>query len=216
MTGPSATAAEQNQITDAPRRLPLAVAILAAGESRRMGTPKALLPYRGKTFVEHLLEVTRHPRAGVLRVVVGAHADEISAKLADQSESIVVNRDWQQGQLSSIQAAIRSLPAVATGGLLLCPVDHPIISAALVDRLIHEFDSSGRKIVLPVYRGRRGHPLIFHAALYDELLTASPGVGARQVVWAHAAEVSELVTEEEGVILNLNDPETLRNATKEV
>lgn len=216
MTGPSETAAEQNHNTDAPRPLPLAVAILAAGESRRMGAPKALLPYRGKTFVEHLLEVTRHPRAAVLRVVVGAHADEISAKLASRRESIVVNRDWRQGQLSSIQAAIRSLPAGTTGGLLLCPVDHPIISAALVNQLIRDFDSSGRKIVLPVYRGRRGHPLIFHAALYDELLAASPELGARQVVWAHAAEVSELATEEEGVVLNLNDPETLRNATKEV
>lgn len=215
MTGPRGTAAEQNQVTGAPRPLPLAVAILAAGESRRMGAPKALLPYRGKTFVEHLLEVTRHPRAGLLRVVVGAHADEISAKLASHREAIVVNRDWQQGQLSSIQAAIRSLPS-ATAGLLLCPVDHPIISAALVNQLIHEFDSGGRRIVLPVYRGRRGHPLIFHATLYDELLAASPDVGARQVVWAHAAEVSELATEEEGVILNLNDPETLRNATGEV
>ncbi len=214
MTGPSGTAAEENPITGARRPLPLAVAILAAGESRRMGTPKALLPYRGKTFLEHLLEVTRHPRAGVLRIVVGAHADEISARLANQSEAIVVNRDWQQGQLSSIQAAIRSLPPSATAGLLLCPVDHPIISAALVDQLIREFDSSGRRIVLPVYRGRRGHPLIFHATLYDELLDASPEVGARQVVWAHATEVSELATEEEGVTLNLNDPETLRNATK--
>lgn len=216
MTGPSGTPAEQNQITSVPHPLPLAVAILAAGESRRMGAPKALLPYRGKTFVEHLLEVTRHPRAGLLRVVVGAHADEISAKLTSHRESIVVNRDWQQGQLSSIQAAIRSLPAGATGGLILCPVDHPIISAALVNQLIREFDSGGRRIVVPVYRGRRGHPLIFHATLYDELLAASPDVGARQVVWAHVAEVSELATEEEGVILNLNDPETLRNATGEV
>jgi molybdenum cofactor cytidylyltransferase len=216
MTGPRGTAANQNPTTGAPCRLPLAVAILAAGESRRMGTPKALLPYRGKTFVEHLLEVTRHPRAGVLRIVVGAHAAEISAKLADQRESIVENRDWRQGQLSSIQAAIRTLPTGSTAGLLLCPVDHPIISAALVERLIHEFDSSGRRIVLPLYRGRRGHPLIFHATLYDELLAASPKVGARQVVWAHVDEVSELATEEEGVILNLNDPETLHNATKQV
>jgi len=192
----------------------LAAAILAAGESRRMGTPKALLPYRGKTFVEHLLEVTRHPRVGVARVVLGAGADTIREKSRLAPETIVVNPDWPKGQLSSIQAAIRSLPDGGTEGLLLCPVDHPLVSAALVARLIEEFDSSGKLIVLPTYRGRRGHPVIFRAALYPELLAAAPEVGARQVVWAHAADLLEVATEEEGVVLNLNDPETLKRATE--
>jgi molybdenum cofactor cytidylyltransferase len=190
----------------------LAAAILAAGESRRMGTPKALLPYRGTTFVEHLLEVVRHLRVGVTRVVLGAHAEEIRRKLGCDEASIVVNSDWRQGQLSSIQAAIRSLPEDATEGLLLCPVDHPLIPAALVARLIEEFDSSGKPIVLPTFQGRRGHPVIFRASLYQELLAASPAVGARQVVWVHAADVLEVATEEEGVILNLNDPDTLKRA----
>lgn len=192
--------------------LPLAAAILAAGESRRMGTPKALLPYRGKTFAEHLLEITSHPRVGIKRVIVGAHAEEISAKLRHSCVEIVINRDWQQGQLSSIQAAVRSLPAAETSGLLLCPVDHPLVSAALVASLIDAFDSKAKLVVLPAYRGKRGHPLIFAAALYPEILAASPEVGARQVVWAHANDVLELATEEEGVALNLNDPETLKRA----
>ncbi len=189
---------------------PLATAILAAGESRRMGTPKALLPYQGKTFIEHLVEVTRHPRVGVTRVVLGAHVDEIRKKVQGEAASIVLNSRWQQGQLSSIQAAIRSLPSGGTEGLILCPVDHPIISAALVAQLIEAFDSSGKSIVLPIFRGRRGHPVIFRSSLYDELLAASPEVGARQVVWAHAADVLEVATKEEGVILNLNDPQKLR------
>jgi molybdenum cofactor cytidylyltransferase len=193
-------------------RLPLAAAILAAGESRRMGAPKALLPYRGKNFAEHLLEVTRHPRIGVWRIVVGAHAGEIGAIVRPPGASMVVNQEWQRGQLSSIQAAIRSLPAGESAGLLLCPVDHPLVSAALIAQIIEHFDSSGKPIVLPTYHGRRGHPLIFAASLYPELLEASPEVGARQVVWAHAPEVLEFPTEEEGVVLNLNDPETLKRA----
>ncbi len=193
-------------------QLPLAAAILAGGESRRMGTPKALLPYHGKTFAEHLLEITSHPRVEIKRVIVGAHAEQISAKLRDSGVEIVVNRDWRRGQLSSIQAAVRSLPSNQTSGLLLCPVDHPLVSTELIARLIEAFDSSGKPIVLPTYRGKRGHPLIFAAPLYREILDASAEIGARQVVWSHANDVLELATEQEGVVLNLNDPETLKRA----
>src|ERR1039457_1295429 len=191
---------------------PLAAIIPAGGESRRMGVPKALLPFRGRTFVEHLLEVTRHPRVGVTRIVVGAHANEIREKLSAHAVEIVVNADWAKGQLSSIQAGIRSLPDGGNDGMILAPVDHPIVSAALVAQLIREFDSSGKAIVLPTFHGRRGNPLIFRASLYPELLQASPEVGARQVVWAHADEVREVPTEEEGVVLNINDPAALEPA----
>jgi molybdenum cofactor cytidylyltransferase len=91
-------------------------------------------------------------------------------------------------------------------------VDHPLISTNLVLRLIKQFDSTDKLIVLPTFHGRRGHPVIFRASLYDELLEASPEVGARQVVWAHEQEIAEVATEEEGVVLNLNDPETLKKA----
>jgi len=190
----------------------LAAAILAAGESRRMGEPKALLPYRGSTFLEHLLEVTRHPRIGVTRVVLGAHAADICAKVRLDPAIVIVNPDWPKGQLSSIQCAIRSLPIGATEGLLICPVDHPLVSANLIAQLIAAFDSSAKLIAIPVYRGRRGHPVLFRSVLYEELLAASPDVGARQVVWAHADSLAEVSTEEEGAVLNLNDPETLRKA----
>lgn len=190
----------------------LAAVILAAGESRRMGRPKALLPYRGRTFVEHLLEVTQHPQVGLTRVVLGAGADEIRSTLRLDSAQVVVNPDWPKGQLSSLQAAIRTFPAGATEGLILCPVDHPLVSSALVARLIEAFDSKHKLVVLPTFKGRRGHPVIFRASLYSELLAASPELGARQVVWAHADAVEEVPTEDQGVVVNLNDPEALKRA----
>jgi len=175
-----------------------------------MGTPKALLPYRGKTFIEHLIEVTRHPRVVVTRIVLGAHVEEIRKTLGENAANVVVNAEWQKGQLSSIQAAIRSLPGGGTDGLILCPVDHPIVSAELIAQLIEAFDASGKAIALPTYHSKRGHPVIFRATLYEQLLAASPEVGARQVVWAHAGDIAEVATEEEGVVLNLNNPESLR------
>jgi len=190
----------------------LAAVILSGGASRRMGSPKALLPYQGRPFLEHLLEITTHPKIGARRVVLGADAEPIAKNIALPAAEIVVNKDWEKGQLSSIQAAIRSLPA-GSDGLLLCLIDHPLISAALVNELIEKFYGTSAKIVLPVYEGRRGHPVIFPAALYDELLQAPMEQGARAVVWAHAEDVLEVRTNEEGCVLNLNDPETLLRAT---
>jgi CTP:molybdopterin cytidylyltransferase MocA len=192
----------------------LAAVILSAGASSRMGQPKALLPYREGTFLEHLIQVTRHPRIGVTRVVLGAGADEIRAIAKLGPDVVVLNRKWEMGQLSSICAGIRSLEGVETDGIVLCPVDHPLVSAALVSDLIERSYSSGKSIVLPTYNSRRGHPVIFSSALYGELLAAPADKGARAVVWAHAADVLEVPTGEEGVVLNINDPDMLRRSVE--
>jgi molybdenum cofactor cytidylyltransferase len=191
----------------------LAAVILSGGASSRMGSPKALLPYQGRPFLEHLLEVTTLPEIGVRRVVLGAHAEPIAKAINLKADEIVVNHDWEKGQLSSIQAALRSLPP-GTDGMLLCLIDHPLISTALVQDLIEQFYKTKSPIVLPVYEGRRGHPVIFSASLYDELLHAPLETGARAVVWAHRGEVQELRTNEEGCVLNLNDPETMNSALR--
>jgi len=189
----------------------LAAIILSAGASSRMGRPKALLPYREGTFLEHLIQVTRHPRIGVTRIVLGAGADEISTIAKLDPSQIVLNRNWEQGQLSSIWAGIRSLENVETDGIILCPVDHPLVSAALVSELVEQFYSNQKLIVLPTYNQRRGHPAIFSKELFSELLSAPADKGARTVVWAHAANVLEVPTEEEGVILNINSPGMLQH-----
>ena len=195
----------------------LAAVILAAGESRRMGTPKALLPFPAdaaqtegiKTFLEHLTKIARHPRIGLRRVVLGAHAEEIRSRTQLAPADVVVNEAWATGQLSSIQAAIRSLPN-GTEGVVLFLVDQPLITAGLIGELVGQFYASKKQIVIPTYNGKRGHPVIFASSLYDELLAAPEEQGARAVVWRHAKDVLEVPTDEEGVVLNLNDPETLK------
>lgn len=179
-----------------------------------MGSPKALVQLGpgGKTFLEHLLTVTRQPEIGWTRIVLGKHTAEISSALALDPASIVVNTEWKMGQISSIQAAIRSLPPGKTDGVMLFLVDHPLISGELVAQIAQAFYASGQTIVIPTFRGKRGHPVIFSARVYAELLALTPEQGAREVVWAHANEVHEVPTSEEGIILNLNSPEALRQA----
>lgn len=178
-----------------------------------MGSPKALLTYNDRTFVDHLLEVTHHPKIGVQKIVLGAGAEQIRARLNLDPTIVVINSDWEKGQLSSIQAAIRMLDGTPVDGILLCLVDHPLITSALVNEIVEAFYLGGKSVVLPVFQGQRGHPVIFAKTLFDELLAAPIEKGARAVVWNHPDDVEEVPTEEQGAVLNLNDPEAFKSAT---
>lgn len=190
----------------------LAAVILSAGASQRMGSPKAMLPYRGKTFLEHLLDVSTHPQIGERRIVLGPHAEAIRTAVPLRDAEVVLNPEWEKGQLSSIHAAIRSLPDNGTvDGMLLFLIDHPAISSALVDQLIRRFYGTDPRpsIVLPKYKDRRGHPVIFSALTFLSLLDASLETGARTVVVQNADQLAIVETDEEGCVLNVNDAASL-------
>jgi len=179
--------------------------ILAAGESARMGEDKALLPWGTTTFLGHLLRQVKDSPVGLVRVVLGANAETVQKRIPLGTAEVVVNRDWQKGQLSSLQAALDSLPRGMVEAALVCLVDHPCITSSVIRQLIDNFLEGGKLIVIPTYRGRRGHPVIFSAKLFDELRRAPLAVGARAVVRAHRNDILEVATDEEGVILNVND-----------
>ena len=180
----------------------IAGVLLAAGESRRMGFPKALLPYQGTTFLEHLVVVLT---GQVDPLIVVSGAVELSTRAR-----VIVNKDWRLGQLSSLLCGLCELPAEAEGALVAL-VDHPCIDRALVARLIAEFEAHHPPLLIPTYNGRRGHPMIFNRALFPELMAAPLDLGARVVVHRH--EPLLVPVDNEGILHDLDDPETYRRIT---
>lgn len=179
--------------------------ILAAGESRRMGFPKALLEYRGETFLDRLMGLFAG-RCSPVIVVLGAAADEIRARVA-RSATFVLNPDFQDGQTSSMQCGLRAVPPEAEG-LLFTLVDHPAVAPETVDALLADPGPAGALVRVPRCGGRRGHPIWFSRRLIPEFLELSSRTGAaRDVVRAHAEETAFLDLDDPGVLADIDSPE---------
>jgi molybdenum cofactor cytidylyltransferase len=188
----------------------LAAVVLSAGESSRMGRPKALLPVGESFFLDRIVTALRATKVGRIYVVLGHNATALKEKIKDLPVTILINPDYSLGQLSSLQVALRALEKEAVDGIVLHLVDHPFIDARFVDRMIDAFYASKKLIVVPLCRGRRGHPAIFSRGLFGELLAAPLDQGAKTVVRAHAADTLEMETDDEGIICDIDTPEDYR------
>ena len=181
--------------------------VIAAGASYRMRSPKALLRIEDKTFLQHIIDVLRSAGIDETVVVLGAEAENIQHTLSWFDGRVVVNGEWEQGQLTSINAGLGALLKDGLEAAIVCPVDHPLISNRLIVGLLAAFRESKRRIVLPVFQGHRGHPVLFSSDVFEELRNADVSVGAREVVRNHPKDVYEMVTDEEGVAINIDTPE---------
>ena len=186
--------------------------ILSAGESSRMGRPKALLPIDGVRFVEKIVSTLKSTDVGNIIVVLGHNAEEIRRKIRNLPVTILINHDYKQGQLSSLQVAIRRLESSGgpVDGILVHLVDHPYIEAKLVNLMIDRFYETKKLIVVPRFQDRRGHPVIFARALFSELLAAGTDQGAKPVVHAHRDDTLEIDTNDKGVLIDIDTPEEYR------
>jgi len=184
--------------------------VLSAGASFRMGSPKALLKIGGETFLQHIVGVLRSCGVRDMAIVLGSGAAEIRTSLTWFGGTVVHNERWQQGQLTSILCGLDALLPLGPEGLLICPVDRPLITPLLVRTLLDYFENSKDKIVVPLYRGRRGHPAIFPRKMFDMLRTAPLTVGARHLLRTSPSEVHEVPTEEEGAVVNIDTPSDYR------
>ena len=189
--------------------------VLSAGESSRMGQPKALLPIDGETFIERIIGALKKTSVAKIIVILGHNAVEMKARLEHLPVEILINPDYKLGQLSSLQSAVRYLEKEpGCDGMLVHLVDHPYIDAKLAETMIERFSTSGKLIVVPRYNGKRGHPVIFSRKLFGELLAAPIDQGAKAVVNAHRDQTLEVDTDDVGVTLDIDTPELYRQHVK--
>lgn len=182
--------------------------ILAAGESRRMGSPKALLQYRGATFLDRLVGLFAERCAPVI-VVLGAGAEAIRARATRPAAHFVVNPNWPAGMTTSLQCGLRAVPAEAEG-VLFTLVDHPAVSPQTLDVLV----TPPRPLIrVPRFEGRRGHPIWFARELIPEFLALPDTGAAREVVRRHAAETEFLDTADPGILADIDDADAYRKLT---
>jgi molybdenum cofactor cytidylyltransferase len=192
--------------------------ILAAGESRRMGQPKQLLPFGTQTMLECVIDAFPSPKIDEILVVLGHKADEIAAKIIPQAGTpvppkIVKNPHYRQGMFTSVQAGLRALPKQATL-ILIALCDQPRLQRATVEKLVSQFEKEHHKILIPVYGGRQGHPLVFRAEYAKEILAMDESLTLKHFLAAHADDIGRMQVEDEGVLIDIDDHETYERESK--
>jgi len=171
----------------------VALILLAAGGSTRMGRAKQLLPYRGTTLLRHAATTALASRCRPVVVVVGSQADAMRSALADLPLEIVENANWARGMGTSIREGLNTVslnPVVAAVVVMLC--DQPAVTAELIDTMIDRHESTRSPIVASFYLEIAGVPALFDRSMFDELLRLEDAAGARQVIHRHSAVVASI------------------------
>lgn len=193
----------------------LAGVILAAGASRRMGSPKALLDLGGQTFLDRLIAAFS-PSCSPVVVVLGHSAGAIRAGIrrAD-GVTFVFNPDHAAGQLSSLQCGLAALPA-GVDGVLFTPVDYPSVRPSTVAQIAARFErrSAAEVFVIPRSRGKRGHPVCCAREVIPEFLALPAGAQAREVVRKYRDRTCYVDVGDPGILEDADDPQGYQRLRK--
>jgi Uncharacterized MobA-related protein len=190
----------------------LSAVILAAGDSSRMGAPKAALvtPDSGDSFIARIVRTLRAADVEDLVIVTGRHHDAVLEALARDrvrpSPRIVRNPDPSRGQLSSLLAGMDAVLSARTEALMMTLVDVPLVRVSTVIAVIDEWRRSRAPIVRPAIGDRHGHPVIFDRAVFDEIRRAGLDAGAKSVVRAHEHEIVNVPVDDEGCVRDVDTP----------
>jgi molybdenum cofactor cytidylyltransferase len=177
----------------------IAALILAAGESRRMGSPKALLPFQGETFLDGLIAKLGKYGDPVI-VVLGCGAERIRSAISREAR-FVVNADYALGMLTSLQCGLRAVPAESTYAMFTL-VDHPNPSAGTLAAVARAADAP---VVIPRFGARRGHPVRLSRAVIDELIALPPDAKPTDVIYRYRDATLFLDLEDAGIVDDIDD-----------
>jgi molybdenum cofactor cytidylyltransferase len=181
--------------------------ILAAGTSQRMGSPKALLRIYGRTFLEHIASEAQQSNLTEVKIVLGSQAELILERLPQLTANVVINPEYEQGQLSSLIRGLKTLEGYSIDGLMLFLVDHPFVNRDLINELLDWFSSHNNPLVIPTFKKQRGHPIIFAHELFPELINAPVDAGAIIVVRKYQDKILHVETGQAGILLDIDTPE---------
>ncbi|MBI5923593.1 MAG: molybdenum cofactor cytidylyltransferase [Betaproteobacteria bacterium] len=162
--------------------------VLAAGEGLRMGVTKQLLPFRGTTILECVVNSALASSLQQVIVVLGHQAEEIAPTLKNRNLSLVVNPGYRLGQSTSLKAGLRTLAADAEAVLFLLG-DQPLVTPAIINLILGAYRDSGSPIVMPVFAGRRGNPVLFSKETFSRMESLSDDCGARSLFGEYAARL---------------------------
>jgi molybdenum cofactor cytidylyltransferase len=183
-------------------RSQVSVVVLAAGESRRMGRLKLGLLLEGKSLLRRVVETALASSAAEVLIVLGHKATELEGELPTDSRlRVIYNRDYAEGQSSSIKAGITAVHPESEAVVFLLG-DQPLITVEAIEKLIEAFCAGKGRLLQVSYRGRRSHPVLFGRSLFPELLAVTGDQGGREVLARHHAEVAT-------VDLDLDYPEDI-------
>jgi len=195
------------------RLMRICAVVLAAGEGRRMGGPKALATLGAESFATAVLRAFARPEIAQRVLVLGAAAERIAEDAAlPASTAVVVNRRWKEGMLTSVVAGLDAAQALDAEAVLLHPVDNPLVGPETVDAVIHAL-AAGARIAVPSHGGRRGHPAGFARETWPALRAATADGGARSVLAAHPEWVVHVPAGSD-CLIDLDTPEALEAARR--
>lgn len=186
---------------------------LAAGESRRMGEFKQLLPFGDKTVLQAVVDRLLASRVNGVLVVLGCRADEVRATLADRPVRFALNPHYARGMLSSVQTGVSALPPDATAALI-CLGDQPSVDPAVVDRVIEAHRRTGKGIVIPTSGGKRGHPALVSLRYRDEILSLSGEPGLKVLMRGHPEDTLEVEVGRPEILDDMDTPKDYQKALK--
>jgi molybdenum cofactor cytidylyltransferase len=181
----------------------LSAIILAAGESKRMGKPKQLLPLGKSTLLEQAIDNLLNSSVDETIVVLGHKAEEITEKIANKPVKVVINPDYQQGMSTSIVAGLIMVDP-RSQAVMLALGDQPLVTSRTINQLIEAFNKNRKGIAVPTYRGRRGHPIIFDIKYKAELFKLRGDIGGREIIQNHPKDVFMVAVDSESVVSDID------------